>query len=49
MKEIYHAEEFVSTTDIGFGTFSWRVFLVIAKNTVTEGWKVVLDSQHKEV
>ena len=49
MKEIYHAEEFVSTTDVEFRIFSWRVFLVIAENIVTEGWEVVLDSQHKEV
>ena len=49
MKEIYHDEEFVSTIDIEFRIFSRRVFLVIAENTVTEGWKVVLDSQHKEV
>lgn len=49
MKEIYNDEEFVSTTDIEFTFLSWRGFLVIAENTVTEGWKVVLDNQHKEV
>ena len=49
MKEIYHDEEFASTTDIEFGFARSRVFLVIAENTVTVGWKVVLDSQHKEV
>ena len=48
MKEIYHDEEFVSTTDIWFGLFSWRVFPVIAEDTVTEGWRVMLDS-HKDV